>query len=78
MPRQAGNTKAPARRAGAAKSGTSRKKNTTKSTSARKSAQQAEPARFFELTGIVLIALGLLFAVCLYTPYGGYVGEAVR
>lgn len=78
MPRQAANKKSPARRAGAAKSGTSRKKNTTKSTSARKSAQQAEPARFFELTGIVLIALGLLFAVCLYTPYGGYVGEAVR
>lgn len=78
MPRQAANKKTPARRAGAAKSGTNRKKNTTKSASGRKSAQQAEPARFFELTGIVLIALGLLFAVCLYTPYGGYVGEAVR
>ena len=78
MPRQTVNKKSPARRAGAAKSGTSRKKNTTKAASGRKAAQQAEPARFFELTGIVLIALGLLFAVCLYTPYGGYVGEAVR
>ena len=78
MPRQAANKKTPARRAGAAKSGTSRKKKTTKAASGRKAAQQAEPARFFELTGIVLIALGLLFAVCLYTPYGGYVGEAVR
>lgn len=78
MPRQAGNTKAPARRAGAAKSGTSKKKNTAKSTSARGSAKQAEPARYFELSGILIIALGLLFGVCLYTPYGGYVGEAVR
>ena len=78
MPRQAANKKTPPRRAGAAKSGTSKKKNTAKSTSARGSAKQAEPARYFELSGILIIALGLLFGVCLYTPYGGYVGEAVR
>ena len=78
MPRQAATKKTPPRRAGAAKSGTSKKKNTAKSTSARGSAKQAEPARYFELSGILIIALGLLFGVCLYTPYGGYVGEAVR
>lgn len=81
MPRQAGNTKAPARRAGAAKSGASRKKSTTtKQTPRKRSAAKQEDtaARYFELTGIIMIALALLFGVCLYTPYGGYVGEAVR
>ena len=81
MPRQAGNTKAPARRAGAAKSGASRKKSTnTKQAPRKRSAAKQEDtaARYFELTGIIMIALALLFGVCLYTPYGGYVGEAVR
>ena len=77
MPRRAANTNSPARRAGAAKS--NKKKTTAKAATTRKKPAKEEPAaRYFELSGIIMIAIGLLFGICLYTPYGGYVGEAVR
>lgn len=77
-PRGAAKT-TPTRRAGAAGSGKGTKKPARK-TPPRNSAkaQEESAARYFELSGIILIAVGLLFGVCLYTPYGGYVGEAVR
>ena len=67
MPRQAGNTKAPARRAGAAKSGKQKKRvQLQKQTPRKRSAAKQEDtaARYFELTGIIMIALALLFGVC--------------
>ncbi len=75
MPRKAANPKN-TRRDRAAKKSAPSKKNTAVRL-AKKDTYNDEP-RYFELSGIVIIAIGLLFGVCLYTPYAGYVGEALR
>lgn len=75
MPRKSASK--PVRRAGASKSTPAKTRTAKKNTKKTAQAQTGEP-RYFELSGIITIAVGLLFAVCLYTPYGGYVGEAVR
>lgn len=68
------------RRAGAA---TTTKRNTGgakgRATAKKKPAsrKKKEEGRLHELTGILMMALGLLFAVCLYSPYGGEFGAAV-
>lgn len=80
MPRKAAAN--PPRRAGATKKTTAKSrtgaKSNTKTTRSKSDTQSSGESRFFELSGIILVAFGLLFAVCLYTPYGGYVGEAVK
>ena len=77
LPRKAVKTKNANRRAGAAQKSTAAKKVKTKKDNPAREQDSAEP-RYFEMSGIITIAIGLLFGVCLYTPYAGSVGEAVK
>ncbi len=77
MPRKAANAKSAPTRAGAAKK-TTKKTSEKKTTTRQSDAAHEGESRFFELSGIIIIAIGLLFGVCLYTPYAGYIGEALK
>ncbi len=77
MPRKAAKSKNVNRRAGAGESSAASKKAKTKKTVS-SGKQNSDAPRYFELSGIITIAIGLLFGVCLYTAYAGTVGEAVK
>ena len=70
MPRKAAKTNNSRERA----TGTN-KKNSQRST---KRKVHTDETRYFELSGIITIAIGFLFGVCLYTDYCGPVGEAIK